>query len=144
MFSGVPKQGDKIRSGYLTRAVSTAQKRAKERRDPWVLIGPQRSEQTQKWLPHPYRAQKRAEMLPTPAFSAIPKQGDTIRRGCLTLAFSRAPKRVKLLGNPCVVGDSQIRGEKQVAASSLPSKWTQKRAEVLNNPSFSGVPKQGD
>ena len=40
----------------------------------------------------------------TPPFSGIPKEGDKIRSGCLTLAFSGAHKRAELLRNPCILG----------------------------------------
>ena len=56
-FSGFPhiKNGNKIRSGYLTPAFSGAQKRAQLLRNPCILGGPQQQErgQNQKWLPYP-------------------------------------------------------------------------------------------
>ena len=52
-FSGVPKQGDKIRSGYLTTPFLGAHKWAELLRNPSILRGPQTRGQNQKWLPHP-------------------------------------------------------------------------------------------
>ena len=55
-FSGIPntKGGQKIRDGYLTRALSGAKKRAELLCDPYILRGPQRQTrgENQEWLPH--------------------------------------------------------------------------------------------
>ena len=40
----------------------------------------------------------------THAFSGVPNKGETIRSGCLTLAFSGAQKRAELLHNPYILG----------------------------------------
>ena len=56
-FSGIPntKQGEKIKSGYLTPAFLGAQKGAGLLRNPCILGDPQHQAQgeNQKWLPHP-------------------------------------------------------------------------------------------
>ena len=52
-FSGVAKQGDKIRSGSLNSAFLGAHKRAKVLCNLCILGGPQTRGQNQKWLPHP-------------------------------------------------------------------------------------------
>ena len=51
--------------------------------------------------------------LGPPAFSGDPNKKDKIRSGCLTLAFSGAQKRAEVLGNPCVLGGPQTRGQNQ-------------------------------
>ena len=52
-FSGVPRQGDEIRSGCLNPASSGAHKRAEVLRNPCILGSPQTRGQNQKWMPHP-------------------------------------------------------------------------------------------
>ena len=51
----------------------------------------------------------------TPTFSGIPKQGNKIRKSCLTLAFSEAHNQAELLCHPCILGgfQHQARGENQ-------------------------------
>ena len=48
----------------------------------------------------------------TSAFSGIPnaKRGETIRSGCLPLAFSGAQKRAELIRNSCILGGPQKGG----------------------------------
>ena len=54
VLSGAPGKGVKIRSGYITGAFSGARNRAKLRRNPCVLGGPQEMRQNDKGLPtHP-------------------------------------------------------------------------------------------
>ena len=150
VFTGVPNEGDKIRSGCLTLAFSEAHKRAEVLRNRWIFKGPQTRGQNQKWLPHPCllgatqvggsaaqplhfqgspnkgtKSEVAASPLPswghtsgwkcyvTPAFLEVPKQGDKIRSGCCTLAFSRAHKWVEVLCNPCIFGRPQTRGKNQ-------------------------------
>ena len=89
-FSGVPRQGDKIRSGCLTSTFSGGHKRAEVLRNPCILGGPQTRGQNQKWLPHtlPSRgATRERKCYVTPAVSGVPKQGDKIGSGCLTLCL---------------------------------------------------------
>ena len=45
-----------------------------------------------------------------PAFSGVAKQGNKIRSGCLTPAFSGAHTWVELLHTPCILGGPQTRG----------------------------------
>ena len=51
-FSGVPKQGDKIKSGYLTHAFLGAHKWAELLQNPCILGNLLTRGQNQKWLPH--------------------------------------------------------------------------------------------
>ena len=107
-FLGIPKQVDKNRNGCLTRAFSGgAQKTAELLRSRCVLNGSQRRGQNQKFLPHLCLlggAKRGHEWYGTPALSRMPEQGEKIRNGCLTPAFSGAKKRVKLLRNPAFLG----------------------------------------
>ena len=56
-LSGIPnaKRGEKMRSGYLTRAFAGAQKRAELLHNPCILEDSQRQArgENEKWLPHP-------------------------------------------------------------------------------------------
>ena len=52
-FSGVPKQGDKIKNGYLTPHFSGAHKWAEVLNNPCILGVSQTRGQKQQWLPHP-------------------------------------------------------------------------------------------
>ena len=80
--------------------------------------------------PLPSRGPKRGrKCYVTPTFSGVPKQGDKIRIGCITSAFSRAQKRGKVLRNPYVLGGPQTRGHNQ--------KWPP-------HPCLLGVPKEGE
>ena len=115
-FSGVPKQGDKIRTGCPTPAFSWVRKWAEVLRNPCILRG-SRNKGTKSKLA--------ASRLPswgptsgwkcyvTPAFSGVPKKGDKIRSGCLTLAFLEANMWADLLRNICVLGGPQTRGQNQ-------------------------------
>ena len=52
-FSGVDREGDKIRSGYPTPAFSGAKTKEELLRNRYILGDPQQRGQNQKWLPHP-------------------------------------------------------------------------------------------
>ena len=47
------------------------------------------------------------------AFSRVPKQGDKIRSGSLTPAFSGARKWAEMLHKPCIFGGPQQGGQNQ-------------------------------
>ena len=66
-------KGEKIRSGYLTRAFSGAQKRAQMLRNTYILGGPQHKvrRENPKWLPS-WRPRRGRKCYATPAFSAVP------------------------------------------------------------------------
>ena len=49
---GFNNKEDKLRSGYLTPALSGAQKRAEMLLNPCILRGPPQKIQNQKWLAH--------------------------------------------------------------------------------------------
>ena len=53
MFSGVPKQGDKISSDYISPTFLGAQKWVELLRNPCILGVPQKRGQNQTWLHHP-------------------------------------------------------------------------------------------
>ena len=115
-----PDVGNKIRSGCLTSAFSGAQKRAEMLRHPCILGDPQRQargakselvpnkgEQNQKWLPQPclLGGPKEGGNATSPLHSReSPTQGNKIRSGCLTPAFSGAQKRAEMVRHPCVLG----------------------------------------
>ena len=105
-FSGVPKQGDKIKSGYLTPAFSGAHIRAEVLRDPCVLSGSPSKGTKSKVATSPLPSRgptKGRTCYVAPAFSGVPKQGDKIKSGDLTLAFSGAQMRAEVLCNYCVL-----------------------------------------
>ena len=61
--------------------------------------------------PLPFRGPKRGQnCYVPPAFSGVPNKGDTLKSGCLTLAFSGAQKRAELLHHPYILGAPQQRG----------------------------------
>ena len=195
-FLGVPKQGDKIRNGYLTNAFSGAHKWVELLRNPCVLGDAQTRGQNQKWLLHPcllggahlggiatqpFRSRGfrnkgtklavATSTLPrertsgrncyvTPVFSGVPKQGDNIKSGYLSLAFSGAHKWVEILCNPCVLGGPQLGGSttsplrsrgfpnkgttSKVATSPIPFRGRTSGRNCYVSPAFSRVPKQVD
>ena len=114
-FTGVPKQGDKIKSGYLTATFSGAHKWAELLRNLAFLGVPEQG------------AIIRDGYL-TPAFSGAtrgrncyatlhswgtPKKWNKIKSGYLTPAFSGAHKWVELLRNPCILGGPRTTGQNQ-------------------------------
>ena len=177
-FSGVLKQGDKIRSGCLNPAFLGAHKWAEVLCNRCILGGRQTRGQNQKWLPHPCllggpkegqsamqpvhsrgspnmgtKSEVAASALPswgptsgpkcyvTYAFSGVLKQGDKIRSGCLTFAFSGA----EVLNNPCSLGAPK-QGDKirNGRLTPLPSRGAARGRNCYVTYAFSGVPKQGD
>ena len=97
---------------------------------------PNKGEQNEKWLPHPglVRGPKEGGNAASPLHSrGFPTKGNKIRSSCLTLAFSGAQKRGKMLRHPCIRG-SPNKGTK--------SEGTQKRGQnqkCLHHPSLLGV-----
>ena len=125
-----PKRGQKC---YITPAFS------------WV---PNKGDQNQKWLPHPclLGGPKEVKNATSPLHShGSPTKGTKIRSGCLTLAFSGAQKRSKMLHHPCIVMGPQQRGPKsEVAASPLPSRGPKRGQKCYITPAFPWVPNKGD
>ena len=125
-----PKRGQKC---YITPAF------------PWV---PNKGDQNQKWLPHPYLlgGPKEVKNATSPLHChGSPTKGTKIRSGCLTLAFSGAQKRSKMLHHPCIPMGPQQRGPKsEVAASPLPSRGPKRGQKCYITPAFSWVPNKGD
>ena len=146
--SPTPSAGNKIRIGYLTLAISRAQKRAEMLRRPRILGGPQRQAQGAK-------SEGAAASLP----SWGPKRG---RKCYVTLAFSGVPnakrgeQNQKWLPHPCLLGGPKeggnatsppyARGSPTPSAGSkirrgcrtLAFSGAQKRAEMLRNPCILG------
>ena len=99
-FSGVPNKGDKIKSGYLTIALSGAHKRAELLHNPCILGGPQQGGQNQKVAtsPLPSRGPTRERnCYITPAFSGVRNKRDKIKSGNLTRAFLGAHTRAEIV-----------------------------------------------
>ena len=138
-ISSVPKQGNKIKSGYLTPAFSGARKRAVLLRNHCILGGPQRQARGTKSKkpasPLPSRGPtKLGKMLHHTCHSRgspTPRAGNKIRSGCLTTAFSGAHKWAEMLRDPCILG---------VVASPLPSRGPERGRYCYVTPAFSGVP----
>ena len=137
-FSGVPKQGDKIKGGPKVGGTATlplrsrgspktgtkskvAHKWAELLHHPSVLGGPQTRGQNQWW---PTSGRK---CYITPAFSGVPKQGDKVKGGPQVGGIARSPLCSRLSPNkgtkskvahewaevlhlPCVLGGPQTRG----------------------------------
>ena len=129
-----PTKGNKIRSGCLTPTFPGAQKRAEMLRHPCILGDPQqrgaklevvpnKGEQNQKWLPHPYLLggpKEGANATSTMHSRGSPTKGSKIRSG------------------------PQQRGTKsEMATSPLPSRGPKGGRKCYVTPTFSGVPKHG-
>ena len=164
VFSGVPKQGDKVKGGPQVGGSATsplrspgspnkttkskvAHKWAEVLHYPCVLGGPQTTGQSQWW---PTSGRK---CYITPAFSGVPKQDDKVKGGpqvgggATSLLRSRgspyngtrsmvAHKWAEVLHHPCAFGGPQTRGQSQ---------WWPTSGQKCYIPfAFSGVPKHGD
>ena len=162
-FSGVPKQGDKIRIGCLTPAFSGAQKRAEVLRSPCMLRGPQRQArvENQKCLRQPYllgdarvggsaTQPLHSQGSPTPSVGRKSEMATSPRQGANN----------NWLPHPCLLQGPQVggicyvtlafsghpnakRGEKIRSGYLTPAflvvhKW----AELLRNPCILGGPQR--
>ena len=76
----------------------------------------------------------------TPSFSGIPQQGNKIRSGCLTPAFSGAQRGAHVLSNPCVLGRTQTTGQSEKWQPQPCLLGVQNRAKKLRNPCVVGGP----
>ena len=77
----------------------------------------------------------------TRAFSVVhnARNGDKIRSGYLTLAFSGAKKRAALIHDPCVPGVPYAKHENITSGSLNPAfSGAHDRAELLHNPCILG------
>ena len=140
-FSGVPKQGDKVKGGPQVGGSATsplrsrgspntgtkskvAHKWAKVLHDPCVPGGPQTRGQSQWW---PTSGRK---CYITPALWGVPKQGDKVKGGPQVGVGATSPLRsrgypnkgtksmmahkwAELLHHTCVLGSAQTRGQSQ-------------------------------
>ena len=136
-FSGVPKQGDKVKGGPQVGRSATsplcsrgfpikgtkskvAHKWAEVLHHPCVLGGPQTRGQTQWWLT------SGRKFYITPALWGVPKHGDKVKCGPQVGGSATSP----ILGGP------QTRGQSQW--------WPTSGQKCYITPVFSGVPNQGD
>ena len=163
-FSGVPKQGDKVKGAPQVGRIATSPLRSRGSPNkgtkskvphkwaeflhhPCVLGGPQTRGQSQRWP-----TSGRNSYI-TPAFSAVPKQGDKVKGARQVGRIATSPLRswgspnkgtkskvphkwAELLYHPCVLGGPQTRGQSQ--------RWPTSGQNCYITPAFSGVPKQGD
>ena len=163
-FSGVPKQGDKIKGAPQVGRIATSPLRSRGSPNkgtkskvphkwaellhhPCVLGGPQTRGQSQRW---PTSGQN---CYITPAFSRVPKQGDKVKGAPQVGRIATSPLRswrspnkgtkskvahkwAELLHHPCVLGGPQTRGQSQRCPTSGRNCYITR--------AFSGVPKQGD
>ena len=133
-ISNVPKQGNKIKSGYLTTAFSGAPKRAVLLRNHCILGGPQR--------------QARGTKSEVPA-SPLPSRGPTNGRKCyITLAFSGVPNTKggeKWFSHPCLLRGPQMGGNATSPLHSWghPTASTGTKSEVATSPLPSHTPTNG-
>jgi hypothetical protein len=147
----MPRAGNKIRSGFLGRAFSRAQKRAEMLGHMCIMRGShnvQRGEQNQKWLPHPCllggskegtNATSPLHSRRSPTLSA----GNKIRSGYLTHAFSGAQKRAEMLRHLCIMrGPTTPSAGNKIRSGYLTPTFSgaQKRAEMLHHPCILGGP----
>ena len=163
-FSGVAKQGDKVKgapqvggsatsplrsrgSPYKGTKSMVAHKWAELLHHPCVLGGPQTRGQSQRW---PISGRK---CYIIPAFSGVPEQGDKVNGGPKVGGSATSPLRsrgsrnkgtksmvahkwAEVLHRPCVLGGPQTRGQSQ--------RWPTSGRNCYITPAFSGVPKHGD
>ena len=145
-FSVVPRQGNKIRSGWLTPIFSGAHKRAEVLRNPCILADPQTKG-------------TKSEVAASP----VPSRGLTRGQKCyVTPAFSGVPSKrgqnQKWLPHPYLLGGPQVgtsatqplhsrgsprKGTKsQVLGSPLPSRGPTRGQKCYKTPTFLGGPQQ--
>ena len=163
-FSGVPKQGDKVKGGRKMGRIATSplrsrgspnkgtkskvpQKWAEVLHQHCVLGGPQTRGQSQRWRTSGHNC------YITHAFSGVRKQGDKVKGGAQVGGIATSPLRsrgspnkgtkskvphkcAQLLHHPCVLGGPQTRGQSQ--------RWPANGQNCYITPAFSAVPKQGD
>ena len=98
-FSGVPnaKRGDNIRSGCLTFAFSRGQHWAEWLRNTYVLGGPRKKGQYQKWLPHP-------------CLLGGPKVGRITTQPLRSLGCLKRAQTHKRLHHPSLLGGVELGG----------------------------------
>ena len=178
-FSGVPQKGNKIRSGSITPTLSGARKWAAWLRKPvrfrwslqkgtksqvttsclpchgatsgrtryvhhFVLRGPKKRGQNQKWLRHHglvVCSQVGGLATYTTPFSGVPTKGeDKIRSGYLNPAISGAHGWTELPRNPCILGGPR-KGDKIRSGYLTPTlSGSHKWAELLCHPCVIGAP----
>ena len=163
-FSGVPKQGDKIKAGPQVGGSATsplrsrgypnkgtrskvANKWAELLHHPSVLGGPQTSGQSQWSLTSGRRC------YITPAFSGVPKHRGKVKGGPQVGGSATYPLRsqgspnkgtkskmahkwAEVLHHPCVLRGPQTRGQNQ--------RWPTSGRKCYITPALAGVPKNGD
>ena len=144
-----PSARIKIRSGYLTLALSRGQRGQNCYVTPPFSGVPntKHGDQNQHWLPH--RCLLGGPKEGGSATSSEHSRGSPTPRarrkttcGYLTLAFSKTQKREQMLCHLCDLGGAQhpVRGSKSyVAASPLPSRGPKKGQKCYPTPTFSEV-----
>ena len=137
-FSGVPNEGGKIISAYLTAALSETKKRAEVLRNPCILGCTKQRGQRQKWLPHHCLLKGPKEggsATPSLHSRGSPTKAGKIRSGYFTPTFLEAPKMAEVLRNPCILRGPQQRGQRVTSGHlTRATLGAQKRAEMLRNP----------
>ena len=137
-FSGVPKQGDKVKGGPQVGRIATSRVRSW-----WSPNKGTKSKVAHKWaevLHHPcvlwcIQTKGESERSPTsgrkcyitPAFLGVPKQGDKVKGGPQVGRI--ATSRLRSWGSP-----------NQGTKSKVAHRWV----ELLHHPCLLGGPKQGD
>ena len=139
-FLGVPKQGDKIRSGCLTPAFSGGHKWVEVLHHPCNLGRPHTRGQNQKWQPHPclLTGPQVGGSATSPLHSrGSPNKGTKPEMAASPLLSWGPTKGWKCYVIPCILGGPQTRGQNQNTPAFL---GTHKRVEVLHNPCILGGP----
>ena len=153
-----PREGSKIRSGYLTCLLGSPKEGANATSPLHSRGSPTKGNEIRsgRLTPAFSGGQKRAEMLRHPCLlggpeegrnatpprhsQGSPTKGNKIRSGNLTPASWGGQKRAEMLCHPCMLRDPQQRGTKsEVATSPLPSPGPKRRRKCYAAPAFSGV-----
>ena len=154
------------RSGYISPAFSGAQKRAELLHHHWVLGGPHKRGQNQKWLHHPclQEASSWAESLPHPCVLPGPhKRGQNqkwLHHPCVLGGLRKIGQNQKWLHHPCLLGGPQVGGiamsplcspgpteegtKSKVGASPVPSWGPTSGQNCYITPMFSRAVKRGE
>ena len=129
-FSGVPKQGDKMKGGPQVDGIATSPLRSRGSHHPCVLGGPHTRRQNERW---PTSGQN---CHITPAFSGVPKGGDKVKGGPQVSRSAISPLRSRGSHYPCVLGGRKTSRQSQ--------RWPTSGRKCYITPAFWGVPKQGE
>ena len=148
-FSGVPNKGEQRKELAASAMPSQGPECGRKCYVTPAFLGvPNKGNQNRNWLPQPclLGGPKVGGSATSHLHSrGSPPEGNKIRIGCLSHAFSRAQKRAELLCHPCILGGPKQRGTySELAAPAMPSQWPKTWRKCYVTPPFSGVPNKGE